>query len=72
MMAEEQKSKSIARSLGEFVGHIVKGAKTDPAKPKRTEVKREVVEEQKEGMVLRRTTIEEIEIPPAKEDESDA
>ena len=26
-------SKSIMRSLGEFVGHVVKGIKTDPAAP---------------------------------------
>jgi hypothetical protein len=72
MMAEDPKSKSIARSLGEFVGHIVRGVKTDPAKANRTEVKREVIEEKKEGMVLRRTTIEEIEISPTQEDAPDA
>jgi len=61
------------RSLGEFFGHVVKGLRTDPApptpaphgrldRPERTEVSRTVEEEDRGGMVLRRTTIEEIEI----------
>lgn len=51
------------RSLGEFVGHIVKGFRTNPAKKV---VRREVQEQQREdmggGVILRRTTIEEVEI----------
>lgn len=48
------------RSLGEFVGHIVKGIRTNPAK--RT-VRKEVQETRRDdGVILRRTTIEEVEI----------
>lgn len=51
--------KSIARSVGEFVGHIVHAVRTDPARPAH---RRTTVEERREGsMTLRRTTIEEIE-----------
>ncbi len=61
----EQPSKSLARSLGEFFGHIWHGVKADPAGQRR--VMKHEVEEQTtptpEGQVtLRRTTIEEIEI----------
>ncbi len=64
MMAAE-KQKPLMRSLGEFFGHVVKGIKTDPAKDRETQktvVKKEVQEEDRGDMVLRRTTIEEIEI----------
>ena len=51
------------RSLGEFFGHIVRGVKTDAGnKAQVKEVSRQVEEEEKDGVVLRRTTIEEIEI----------
>ncbi|MHC4908089.1 MAG: hypothetical protein ACYTF9_00010 [Planctomycetota bacterium] len=53
--------KTIARSLGEFLGHIVKGIKTDPAR----KVVRQSTEERTSDdgrMILRRTTIEEIEV----------
>jgi hypothetical protein len=56
--------KSIARSLGEFFGHIVRSVKADPSKQvvsKRTE--REVRDTPAGKVILRRTTIEEIEIP---------
>jgi hypothetical protein len=73
----EKKKKSLMRSLGEFVGHVAKGVKTDPAagseKPKRTEVKRTVEEREDEhGVVYRRTTIDEIEIqtPEKLQDEA--
>ncbi len=47
------------RSLGEFVGHIVKGIRANPAKKA---VRNEVQETLREdGVILRRTTIEEIE-----------
>lgn len=49
------------RNLGEFVGHIVKGAKTDPSKRKHV-VRHDTEEQQRGNMTLRRTTIEEIEI----------
>ncbi len=54
--------KSLMRSLGEFVGHVVKGVRTDPASPSRTEVRRTVETEERGDVVLRRTTIEEVEI----------
>ena len=48
------------RSLGEFVGHVVKGLRTNPAKKV---IRKEVQEERGEdGVILRRTTIEEVEL----------
>jgi hypothetical protein len=47
------------RSLGEFFGHIAKGLRTDPRKKV---IKKTVEEEQRDNLVLRRTTIEEVEV----------
>ncbi len=66
------KKKPLMRLLGEFVGHVAQGVKTDPTKPPATgnvhEVRRETTEEVKETrqgqVVLRRTTIEEVVLPP--------
>ncbi len=64
--------KPLMRSLGEFFGHIVRAVKTDPAKAPapRAEVRRETAEETRDTpagpVTLRRTTIEEIELPPAR------
>ncbi|MGI9015150.1 MAG: hypothetical protein ACR2GY_13015 [Phycisphaerales bacterium] len=62
------RKKSIARSLGEFVGHIARGVKTRVDERGdavvREEVKRTVEETTDErGVTLRRTTIDEIEFP---------
>ena len=60
-MTPDRANKSLARSLGEFVGHIVRGVKSKP-EPKDKVVRRHDVEEEQRGDVtLRRTTIEEIE-----------
>jgi hypothetical protein len=60
------KDKPLMRSLGEFVGHIIRGIRTDPAKPRTTvlkkEIKKEIKEEDRGDVILRRTTIEEIEV----------
>lgn len=58
------KNKSLARSLGEFVGHIWRGVRTTPTTSggEKREVKRTVEEEDRGDVILRRTTIEEIEI----------
>ena len=62
--------KSIARSLGEFVGHIWHGATSKPeGGVRREEIRREVEEEVRETasgekVIARRTTIEEIEYRP--------
>ncbi len=59
--------KSIMRSLGEFFGHIAKGVRTDPAAAKTREVRRTIEEERREdGLVLRRTVIEEVELRPGQ------
>ena len=59
-MPDPLERKPLMRSLGEFFGHIIKGAKTNPAKK---EIRREVEEQRREdGVILRRTTIEEVEI----------
>jgi hypothetical protein len=57
------------RSLGEFFGHIARGVRTDPATAspagKDTRTLKTTVEEERrdDGVVLRRTTIEEIQLP---------
>ena len=67
-----KKNKSLMRNLGEFVGHIVKGVKTDPANPEKTqEIRREVEEEDRGDVILRRTTIEEIEFKSQEADPND-
>lgn len=56
------------RSLGEFVGHIAHAVKAPPSKGERREVRREVELDERDTpqgkVTLRRTTIEEIELPP--------
>ena len=51
------------RSLGEFVGHVVRAVRIDPAR-RRTVLNRTVQEEQRGNVTLRRTTIEEIDVNP--------
>ena len=53
------KKKPLMRNIGEFFGHIVKAVKTDPSKKK--QVSHEVEEKETDEVILRRTTIEEIE-----------
>ncbi len=57
--------KSIMRSLGEFVGHVVKGVRTDVERDRKV-LRREVEEETRNTdagrVTIRRTTIEEVEI----------
>ncbi len=59
--------KPIMRSLGEFFGHVWKAVTHDPTPTERREVSRRVEErtvENGEGKVtLRRTIVEEIELP---------
>jgi hypothetical protein len=61
--------KSTMRALGEFFGHVIKGVKTDPAKPaaaaSRTHVEEETRDTPMGRVVLRRTIIEEVVLPPA-------
>jgi hypothetical protein len=53
------RSKPLMRSLGEFFGHIIKAVKADPGKKKA--IRKTVEEDRRGNLVLRRTTIEEIE-----------
>ena len=60
--------KTIMRSLGEFVGHIWHAAAKDPDPDTQQTVLRHEVEKSEQDtpqgkVTLRRTTIEEIEIP---------
>jgi hypothetical protein len=59
--------KPIMRSLGEFFGHVWKAVTHDPTPPERREVSRRVVEQSVESgdgkVTLRRTIVEEIELP---------
>jgi len=70
-------AKSVMRSLGEFIGHIAQGVKTpavsaaprpDPTDTARRVVRETVEEEERQTpqgqVVLRRTIIEEVELPP--------
>jgi hypothetical protein len=63
--------KSIMRSLGEAFGHVMKGIRT-PAEPatKKKVVRHEQEEEDRGDMVLRRTTIEEIEFRGEEADDA--
>ena len=63
----DPKKPTIMHSLGAFFGHVWKGVKTDPAqKPvaTRTKVEEEVRDTPAGRVVLRRTTIEEVELRP--------
>ena len=57
----DPKSKPMMRSLGEFFGHIIKGVRTDPGQATNTVIRHETEEEDRGDMILRRTTVEEIE-----------
>ncbi len=62
------KDKPLLRSIGEFLGEVWKGVKTDPSRV----VTRRTVEEREAPtpggkVVLRRTTVEEIVLPPKGE-----
>ena len=59
----------LARSIGAFFGHIVDAIVSDPGAPKeRVEVRKETTEEVRpDGVVLRRTVIEEVVLPPGTE-----
>lgn len=72
IMAEEPKG--IMRSLGEFFGHIARGIATDPAAAKRSErrvireetTEREATTADGQSVILRRTVIEEVEVPSGR------
>ena len=49
------------RSLGEFVGHLVKAVKSEP-RGKRVVINKTTQQEHRGNITLRRTTIEEIEV----------
>ncbi|MEC7352019.1 MAG: hypothetical protein VYD99_02755 [Planctomycetota bacterium] len=60
-MDESPARKTIARSLGECVGHIARGLRSSGAAP-RAEVRRRTEVEVRDGVVLRRTIVEEVEL----------
>ncbi len=62
----DSKKKPLMRSLGEFVGHIVKAVRSDPSK-QQTVMSKSVDEENHGNITLRRTTIDEIEIHDPKD-----
>ena len=59
MPSQRGNHKPLMRSLGEFFGHIAKGLRANPNKKV---IKKTVEEEQRDNLVLRRTTIEEVEV----------
>jgi len=61
----EPADSSLARNLGAFFGHIAKAIRTTPDEPRKVEVNRSVEEHRHEdGVVLRRTTVDEVVLPP--------
>ena len=62
-MSDQQK-KPLMRCLGEFFGNIAQGIRTNPeADVERKEVNRTVEQRTTdEGVILRRTTIDEVEV----------
>ncbi|GJQ29555.1 MAG: hypothetical protein HBSAPP03_14390 [Phycisphaerae bacterium] len=63
----DESDKPLMRAIGEFFGEVWKGVKTDPSRPGR--VTRRHVEERTADtpdgkVVLRRTIVEEIIVPP--------
>jgi len=63
--------KPLMRCLGEFFGNIAQGIRTNPDEAStRQEVSRTVEERVDGDMTLRRTTIDEIEIHPGREEQS--
>ena len=69
-MSDSSDRKSIARSLGEFFGHIAHGVRTQPSRnPNRREVGRFVEESDQGDVILRRTVIDEVELKdPARQE----
>jgi len=61
----------LMRNLGRFVGHLAAGVRSKPGAPATKEVRRSVEEEtRQDGVVLRRTVIEEVEVPTARAEET--
>ena len=58
------------RNLGAFVGNIWRGVATPATGARKTEIRRDVEEETRETpdatLVVRRTTIEELEVQPKR------
>ncbi len=68
----QNREKSTMRSLGEFFGHIMRGVRTDPERalgrrviPGKTFTEVETRETPAGRVVLRRTIVEEVVLPPA-------
>lgn len=72
--ATDASAMSLMRNLGRFIGHVVAGVRSDPASARGAaprEVHRTVSEESRpDGVVLRRTVIEEVEVPAPRESEA--
>ena len=60
-MPEQGPRKTIARSLGECIGHIARGIRST-GEPECTEVRRTSEVQDRDGVVLRRTVVEEVEL----------
>ncbi len=56
------------RGIGRFVGHVWGAVRSPATEGETLEVRRDVEQEDREGVILRRTTIEEIEIRPGATD----
>lgn len=56
--------KPLMRNLGEFFGHIVRAVRTDP---RRKVISKTIEERTQDNVILRRTTIDELEVRPSDE-----
>ena len=71
-MNARQPKKPLMRSLGEFFGHIVNAVRSHPGGAEteagKKTIRKSVEEKEERGVILRRTTIEEIEVPKSADD----
>jgi len=66
--ASDATTVGLMRNLGRFFGHLAAGARSSPTGTERREVRRTVEETaQADGVVLRRTVIEEVEVPARRQ-----
>lgn len=68
MTTPNDQEKPLMRSLGEFLGHVWQGVKTDPTKKVVRREEEVETRDTKDGkVILRRTIVEEVEIKRPEE-----
>jgi len=51
------------RGIGRFFGHVWGAVRAPAGRSERVEVRRHTDEQRRDGVIVRRTTIEEVELP---------